>query len=117
MADTYGSVDLDYIEKLIPYVISLFRNTFNNNVIEVGFHAHNNLGVAISNAAEAIQSGASIIDGASMGLGAGAGNAQLENIVSTGIRNKSINSDITKFLEMSQKVENEFLDKLPSEPV
>ena len=82
--------------------------------IEVGFHAHNNLGVAISNAAEAIQSGASIIDGASMGLGAGAGNAQLENIVSTGIRNKSINSDITKFLEMSQKVENEFLDKLPS---
>jgi 4-hydroxy 2-oxovalerate aldolase len=49
-----------------------------------------------------------------MGLGAGAGNAQLENIVSTGIRNKSINSDITKFLEMSQKVENEYSDKLPS---
>ena len=87
---------------------------FNKKNIKIGFHAHNNLGVAISNAAEAIQSGASIIDGASMGLGAGAGNAQLENIVSTGIRNKSINSDITKFLEMSQKVENEFLDKLPS---
>ncbi len=81
--------------------------------IEVGFHAHNNLGIAISNAGQAIQSGASIIDGASMGLGAGAGNAQLENIVSTGIRNKSINADISKFLEMSQKVESEYPDKLP----
>jgi 4-hydroxy 2-oxovalerate aldolase len=81
--------------------------------IEVGFHAHNNLGVAVSNAGQAIQSGASIIDGASMGLGAGAGNAQLENIVSTGIRNKTINLDISKFLEMSQKVESDYPDKLP----
>ena len=81
--------------------------------IEVGFHAHNNLGVAVSNAGQAIRSGASIIDGASMGLGAGAGNAQLENIVSTGIRNKTIDLDISKFLEMSQKVESDHPDKLP----
>jgi 4-hydroxy 2-oxovalerate aldolase len=100
-----------FVPKDVHERVDAIRNLLE---IEVGFHAHNNLGVAISNAAEAIQSGASIIDGASMGLGAGAGNAQLENIVSTGIRNKSNNSDITKFLEMSQKVENEFLDKLPS---
>jgi 4-hydroxy 2-oxovalerate aldolase len=37
--------------------------------IEVGFHAHNNLGVAVSKAAGASQPGAKNIDGASMGLG------------------------------------------------
>ena len=33
MADTYGSVDLDYIEQLIPYVKFLFRDVFLNNFI------------------------------------------------------------------------------------
>jgi len=81
--------------------------------IEVGFHAHNNLGVAISNASEAINSGAVIIDGASMGLGAGAGNAQLENIVSTGIRDNSLNAQIESFLDMSRLVENSYPENLP----
>jgi 4-hydroxy 2-oxovalerate aldolase len=81
--------------------------------IEVGFHAHNNLGVAISNASEAINSGAVIIDGASMGLGAGAGNAQLENIVSTGIRDNSLNAKIESFLDMSRLVENSYPENLP----
>jgi 4-hydroxy 2-oxovalerate aldolase len=46
--------------------------------IDVGFHAHNNLGLAISNSITAVESGAKIIDGAILGFGAGAGNAQLE---------------------------------------
>lgn len=81
--------------------------------LEVGFHAHNNLGMAISNASEALRSGAVIIDGASMGLGAGAGNAQLENIVSTGIRNNSFSAQIESFLDMSQLVETSYPDNLP----
>jgi 4-hydroxy 2-oxovalerate aldolase len=85
----------------------------NSLEIEVGFHAHNNLGVAVSNASKAIESGASIIDGASMGLGAGAGNAQLENIVSTGIRNKLVASEISNYLKMSQIVEQSYPDFLP----
>ena len=46
--------------------------------IPVGFHAHNNLGMAIANSLAAAESGASYIDGTLRGLGAGAGNAQLE---------------------------------------
>jgi 4-hydroxy 2-oxovalerate aldolase len=47
----------------------------------VGFHAHNNMGLAISNSLTAIRSGASIIDGTCKGFGAGAGNAPLELVI------------------------------------
>ncbi|NTW28738.1 MAG: 4-hydroxy-2-oxovalerate aldolase [Coriobacteriia bacterium] len=49
--------------------------------IPVGFHAHNNLGLAIGNSLVAAESGAYILDGAIRGFGAGAGNAQLEALV------------------------------------
>jgi 4-hydroxy 2-oxovalerate aldolase len=45
---------------------------------EVGFHAHNNLGCGVGNALAAADAGASWLDGSLRGLGAGAGNAQLE---------------------------------------
>ncbi len=50
--------------------------------IEVGFHAHNNLGLAIANSITAVGAGATILDATSRGLGAGAGNCQLEVLVS-----------------------------------
>ena len=81
--------------------------------IDLGFHAHNNLGVAVSNAVTAVHEGASILDGASMGLGAGAGNAQLENIVANLARANMTNLELGTFLRMSQKVEDTFTGSLP----
>lgn len=49
--------------------------------IPVGFHAHNNLGLAIGNSLAAAEAGATILDGTARGFGAGAGNAQLEALV------------------------------------
>lgn len=46
--------------------------------IPVGFHAHNNLGMAAANSLKAVESGATYVDGTLRGLGAGAGNAQIE---------------------------------------
>jgi 4-hydroxy 2-oxovalerate aldolase len=46
--------------------------------VPVGFHAHNNLALALANALAAAEAGASYLDGTLRGLGAGAGNAQLE---------------------------------------
>jgi 4-hydroxy 2-oxovalerate aldolase len=81
--------------------------------IEIGFHAHNNLGVAVSNAGAAVSEGAFLIDGASMGLGAGAGNAQLEAIVANELKGEKAEREIQKFLEMSRIVENSFPENLP----
>jgi 4-hydroxy 2-oxovalerate aldolase len=51
--------------------------------VQVGFHAHNNLGVAIGNTLAAIEVGADQVDGTLRGLGAGAGNAATEIIAAT----------------------------------
>jgi 4-hydroxy 2-oxovalerate aldolase len=45
---------------------------------QVGFHAHDNLGVAIGNSLAALETGADQLDGSLRGLGAGAGNAKTE---------------------------------------
>lgn len=46
--------------------------------IPVGFHAHNNMGLAVANSLAAVEAGAEYIDGTLRGLGAGSGNTQLE---------------------------------------
>jgi len=52
-----------------------------NLSIEVGFHAHENLGLAIGNTLAAIKEGATVVDGTLCGLGAGAGNTPTEVLV------------------------------------
>ena len=48
---------------------------------EVGFHAHNNLGLSVPNTLTAIEEGATRVDGCTCGLGAGAGNTPTEVLV------------------------------------
>lgn len=73
--------------------------------IAVGFHAHNNLGMAIANSVAAVDSGAKIIDATSRGLGAGAGNCQLEVLVAVlsrlGIKT---GLDLYQLMDNSEKI-------------
>jgi 4-hydroxy 2-oxovalerate aldolase len=80
---------------------------------DVGFHAHNNLGVGVSNASIAVERGAMLVDGALMGLRAGAGNAQLAAIVATSVKSSHPLSLIVDFLEMSRLVGNAYSGNLP----
>lgn len=75
--------------------------------IDVGFHAHNNLGCAISNSLVAIENGATYIDACIRGFGAGAGNAALEILIpvlersgyNTGIDFKEVISEADTVME------------------
>lgn len=73
--------------------------------IPVGFHAHNNFGLAIANATAAMHAGAEYLDGSLRGLGAGAGNAQTE--VLAAVLDKygcDINADIYKVMDVAQNL-------------
>lgn len=48
----------------------------------VGFHGHDNLGLANINSITALESGATLVDGTLNGIGRGAGNAGLESLAS-----------------------------------
>jgi 4-hydroxy 2-oxovalerate aldolase len=74
MADTYGSVDIFYIDYLIPYVKELLSGTS----IQIGFHTHDNYSDATTKALYSIKHGVNIIDGCSLGYGRGSGNAKTE---------------------------------------
>ena len=87
--------------------------------IPIGFHGHNNLGMAIANSVAAVNAGATILDGSIRGFGAGAGNTQLEVLVAvleklgfeTGI-------DLYKILDAANLAEKEFNPIAPfSSPV
>jgi 4-hydroxy-2-oxovalerate aldolase len=58
--------------------ISALRNALS---CDVGFHAHNNLGLAIGNSLAAIEEGAAVVDGSLAGFGAGSGNAATEVLI------------------------------------
>jgi 4-hydroxy 2-oxovalerate aldolase len=109
-----GVIIMDSSGHFVPNEVYERVDAIRNKVsIEVGFHAHNNLGVAVSNAVIAEKSGASIIDGASMGLGAGAGNAQLENIIAVSGKERHADISMGTFLRMSSLVESSYPNNLP----
>lgn len=58
--------------------ISLLKEKLSTRV---GFHGHSNLGMGIANSVAAANAGADVVDGACRGMGAGAGNAQIEVLV------------------------------------
>lgn len=84
---TYGVgevVLMDSVGRLSPADVNLVVSTLKREFgFKVGFHAHNNLGLATANSISALDTGADYIDASILGMGAGAGNASLELIVLT----------------------------------
>lgn len=83
--------------------------------IPVGFHAHNNLGMAVANSVAAAEAGASILDGCARGFGAGAGNAQLEVLVGVLERlHYKTNINLYRLLDAADLAEQLFIKEIPS---
>ncbi len=72
--DSAGSSTSGLVRETISYLVEHLQ-------VPVGFHAHNNLGMAIGNTLVALESGATIVDGTVRGFGAGAGNCQIDVMV------------------------------------
>ncbi|WP_400162441.1 4-hydroxy-2-oxovalerate aldolase [Brevibacillus sp. TJ4] len=73
--------------------------------VEVGFHGHNNLSVAVANSLVAIEEGATRIDGSIRCLGAGAGNTQTEVLVAV-LDRLGIQTDVDlyKLMDVAEEV-------------
>lgn len=83
--------------------------------IPVGFHGHNNLGMAVINSVSAIEAGATILDGTIRGFGAGAGNTQLEVLVAVLDRlGYETGIDLYKILDAADIAERDFNPIAPS---
>lgn len=73
--------------------------------INIGFHAHNNLSLAMANTLAAIEEGATRIDGSVRCLGAGAGNTQTEVLVAV-LERLGLNSgvDLYKMMDLAEHI-------------
>ena len=83
--------------------------------IQVGFHAHNNLGVAVGNSIAALEAGADQLDGCLRGLGAGAGNAPTE-LLATVLEKMGLNPglDVYKLMDIAEYV---IAPMMPYQPI
>ena len=86
-----------------------------NLSVQVGFHAHNNLGVAIGNSLAALEAGADQLDGSLRGLGAGAGNAPTELLAAVlDKQGLDLSLDLYKLMDAAEYV---ISPMMPYEPI
>ena len=101
-----------YLPSDVQRKVSHLRNRLS---IKVGFHAHNNLGMAVANSLAAVDAGASIIDGSILGFGAGAGNAQLEVLVAVFTKlGVQTSIDLFGILDCATYASETFAKKMPT---
>ncbi len=78
----YGAISITVTDSAGAMTPSEVRNKISvlkeNLNIKVGFHSHDNMGIAVGNSIVAIGAGASFVDTALCGLGAGSGNTKTE---------------------------------------
>lgn len=71
LVDSYGGCFPDEVATAIANACALFPGT-------IGFHGHDNAGLAFANSLSALQAGAQSVDATFMGMGRGAGNLKTE---------------------------------------
>lgn len=86
--------------------------------IPVGFHAHDNLGLAIANNLECVDMGLDFVDTSLQGLGRSAGNASTEIMIMTLLKKGiKLNIDYLKLQEVGHKLVTPLLRAVGKEPL
>lgn len=95
--ESYGA-EIVYVTDSAGYLLpdqvtERIRALKENIGCEIGFHAHNNMSLAMANSLAAIEAGATYIDGSLRALGAGSGNTQTEVLVAV-LQRMGINTGV-----------------------
>lgn len=103
--DSAGASTPALVKETISYLVE-------NVSVPVGFHAHNNLGMAVAHTWMALEAGARIVDGTLRGFGAGAGNCQIEVLMALLKKmDYTIPVDLRILMEVSDRVVASFMKK------
>jgi 4-hydroxy 2-oxovalerate aldolase len=94
VVDSYGA--------MLPTDVHRYVSEVKEHFPVVGFHGHDNLGLASINTITALQAGATIADGTLNGIGRGSGNAAIESLA--GII-KILESDLFDYQELAKLAE------------
>jgi len=116
LMESYGADTVYVVDSagaLLPHQVSEKIRALKYELnVNIGFHGHNNLSLAMANTLAAIEQGATRIDGSVRCLGAGAGNTQTEVLVSVldklGI---STGVDIYKMMDIAEELVAPILEK------
>lgn len=97
---------VDSAGTMLPDDVRMRISSLRENLeIEVGFHAHNNLGLGVGNSLAAIEAGATLVDGSLRGMGGGAGNAMLEALVAVLLKaGYEIGVDLYALMDVGEEV-------------
>lgn len=97
VVDSAGSMGRNDIEKYYEAVKK-------KSDIKLGFHGHNNLGLAVSNTLFAVELGFNIVDTSLLGMGRSAGNAATELLIANMMKESNTSEyDLKKILDSAEK--------------
>ncbi|MBU8732304.1 4-hydroxy-2-oxovalerate aldolase [Cytobacillus oceanisediminis] len=116
LMESYGADTVYVVDSagaLLPNQVKERIQALKNSLsVNVGFHGHNNLSLAMGNTLAAIEAGATRIDGSIRCLGAGAGNTQTEVLVAVLDRlGITTGVDIYKMMDIAENLVAPILQK------
>ena len=110
-----GLVLMDSAGALLPDQVSARITRLVDRLdLPIGFHGHQNLGLAVANSIAALDAGARILDATARGFGAGAGNTPLELLAAVLHQSNRLNSlNLYRALDAGEVAGRLFAGQLP----